>query len=194
EFVRTIVMKPRIPLCVFLAAGVLWAHPMGNFSVSHYSRIELTGRGAGIRYVLDLAEIPTFQLLQQWKLDAGSPREEIERQATVQAREWARNLKIEVDGRPVTPQFERATMVMEKGAGGMPVMRVSSDLRIDASQGKLAFEDKNFADRAGWKEIVIVGGDGARIDQAAPSGPDRSQALSAYPQDPLLAPPQDLTA
>ena len=50
---------------------MLWAHPMGNFSVSHYSRIEVTGGGAAIRYVLDLAEIPTFELLQQWKAGRG---------------------------------------------------------------------------------------------------------------------------
>ena len=45
------VMLPMIALCA-CSAG---AHPMGNFSVSHYSRIELTARGVTIRYVLDLA-------------------------------------------------------------------------------------------------------------------------------------------
>ena len=43
---------------------------MGNFSVSHYARIEVSAGGAEIRYVLDLAEIPSFQLLQQWGLSA----------------------------------------------------------------------------------------------------------------------------
>ena len=67
-------MKHRLLLPVFLASGLLFAHPMGNFSVSHYSRIEVNAQGARIRYVLDLAEIPTFQLLQEWKLEQTSPR------------------------------------------------------------------------------------------------------------------------
>ena len=187
-------MKHRLPLPVFLVTVSLWAHPMGNFSVSHYSRLEVTGRGVEIRYVLDLAEIPTFQLLQQWKLDAASPREEIERQATAQAREWSRNLKIEIDGRTASPQFERASVAMDKGAGGMPVLRVTADLHVDAAPGSLRYEDRNFPDRAGWKEVVTLAGQDAAIDKASPSAADRSQALTAYPQDPLLAPPQDLRA
>jgi len=187
-------MKHYWVLPVFLATGALWAHPMGNFSVSHYSRIEVNGRGVEIRYVLDLAEIPTFQLLQQWKLDAASPREEVERQATAQAREWSRGLKIEMGGRAVTPRFERASMAMDKGAGGMAILRVTAELHVDSAPGSLNYEDANFPDRAGWKEIVIAAGKNAAVDQATPAGTDRSQALTAYPQDPLAAPPQDLRA
>ena len=187
-------MKHRLVVPVFLAVGALWAHPMGNFSISHYSRIEVTSRGAEIRYVLDLAEIPTFQLLQQWELDASSPREEIERQASQQAREWSRNLKIEIAGRPVSPSFERAAIVMDQGAGGMPILRVTTELHVDAAPGSLRYEDNNFPERAGWKEIVTVAGKDAAIDRASPDIADRSQALTSYPQDPLLSPPQDLRA
>jgi len=187
-------MKHRLPLSVFLVAGVLWGHPMGNFSVSHYSRIEVTARGFEVRYVLDLAEIPTFQLLQEWKLDASAPEEEIERRATEQARQWARGLRIQVAGRAVTPRFERAAVTLDKGAGGMAIMRVTAGLLVAAAPGKLAYEDTNYPDRAGWKEIVIVAGKDAAIDSASPAGEDRSQGLTAYPQDPLVAPPQDLRA
>ena len=37
------------------------AHPLGNFTVNHYAGIELAGDRVFVRYVLDLAEIPTFQ-------------------------------------------------------------------------------------------------------------------------------------
>jgi nickel/cobalt transporter (NicO) family protein len=190
-------MKRRIRLLAFLGPVLAFAHPMGNFSVSHYSRITVSSRGAEIRYVLDLAEIPTFQFLQQWQLEATSPREELERHATAQAREWAGNLKIELAGRAVKPQFEGATMVMDKGAGGMAIMRVIADLRVanaPGAPGSLRYEDANFPDRAGWKEIVIVAAPDAALDQASPVGSDRSHELTAYPQDPLLAPPQDLSA
>ncbi len=55
----------------------LSAHPMGNFSVNHYTRIAVGPRGADLLYVLDLAEIPTFEILQQWKLERSSPRAEL---------------------------------------------------------------------------------------------------------------------
>ena len=114
QFVRTIVMKHHLVLAVFLAAGALWPHPLGRFSVSHYGRIEVNPRGAAIRYVLDLAEVPTAQLLDQWKLAPAAPREELERRAAAQARQWAGGLKIAIDGRAVTPRFEDASMVLDK--------------------------------------------------------------------------------
>jgi nickel/cobalt exporter len=176
-------MKLRLATALFLAAGVLPAHPMGNFSVNHYAGIDVSARGAHIRYVLDLAEIPTFELLQQWKLEAGSPREQLRARAAVQAAEWAKGLEVTVGGQPVTPRAGKTILTMEKGAGDMPVMRIACDLEIAAAPGPLQYEDRNYAGRAGWKEIVVVGRDR-----------DRSQALTAYPQDPTIAPPQDLRA
>src|SRR5262245_28205036 len=41
------------------------AHPMGNFSISHYSEITVAPGEARLQYALDLAEIPTFQARQQ---------------------------------------------------------------------------------------------------------------------------------
>src|ERR1700722_15468681 len=46
------------------------AHPMGNFSVNHYSRLQFNRSGVDLAYVLDLAEIPTFQLLGTWQAGA----------------------------------------------------------------------------------------------------------------------------
>jgi nickel/cobalt exporter len=167
---------------------------MGNFSVSHYSRIEVGGAGTEISYVLDLAEIPSFELLQQWGLSADSPRDQLDRKADVQAREWVRNLAIECGGRAVAPQFEGVTLAIAKGAGGAPVMRFTSTLRLAVATGSLSYEDRNYPARAGWKEIVIAAGPGASIERASQSDLDRSQALTAYPADPTVAPPQDLRA
>ena len=41
------------------------AHPMGNFSVNHYSKISLETDRVRVTYFIDLAEIPTYQELQQ---------------------------------------------------------------------------------------------------------------------------------
>jgi nickel/cobalt transporter (NicO) family protein len=183
----------RLLLSLAFAAALI-AHPMGNFSVNHYTRIAVGPRGADLLYVLDLAEIPTFEILKQWRLERSSPREELDRKAAEQAREWTRHLKITANGRGVAPQVQSAGLVFADGAGGLPVTRIEARLRLPVSAGKLEFEDGNYPDRAGWKEIVVTAEKGASIEQATQGDKDRSQALTAYPQDPTVAPPQDLRA
>jgi nickel/cobalt transporter (NicO) family protein len=187
-------MKPCAWPLLFVLAAALCAHPMGNFSVSHYARIEVSGGGVEIRYVLDLAEIPSFQLLQQWGLSADSPRHLLDAKAEAQAREWVRNLELTCDGRAVSPRFEGATLAIAPGAGGAPVMRITSSLKLAVAARSLSYEDRNYLDRAGWKEVVIAAGPGASIERASQDDIDRSQALTAYPADPTVAPPQDLKA
>src|SRR5712671_4704254 len=45
------------------------AHPMGNFSINHYSGIVAGEKEIRIRYILDLAEIPAFQEIQEIDTD-----------------------------------------------------------------------------------------------------------------------------
>jgi ABC-type nickel/cobalt efflux system permease component RcnA len=164
-------------LLAIAAAALTFAHPMGNFSVNHYARLSQGPGSLRIRYVLDLAEIPTFELLQQWG-EGADP----DAQAVKQAREWAKGLDLRLDGRPVTARVVQARVAFAEGAGNMRVARVVSDLAIDARSGRLSYEDRNYQGRSGWKEIVL------------PGGKDRSKELTAYPEDPLVAPLQDLRA
>ncbi|MCX6626151.1 MAG: hypothetical protein NTW28_00790 [Candidatus Solibacter sp.] len=148
----------RLVLLTSFFAALAAAHPMGNFSVNHYARLEPGAHGVAIRYVMDLAEIPTFEMLQQWGPDADTQKKAIE-----QARQWAAKLEIAVNG-----------------AGNMQVARITADLHVDAAAGTFTYQDRNYQERSGWKEIV------------GPGGKSRSAALTAYPQDPMVAPPQDL--
>ena len=159
-----------------LSAAAAMAHPMGNFSVNHYARFTPAGNVVKIRYVLDLAEIPTFELMQEW--GAGADPKEM---ALKQARIWAANLAVTAGGHPVAIRVEKAEITIADGAGNMPVARIAADLRVPAV-GTITYEDRNFPARTGWKEIVT------------PGGADRSSELTAYPQDPMLAPPQELHA
>jgi nickel/cobalt exporter len=44
-----------------LAAPPASAHPLGNFTVNRYSGLVVAPGRVEVRYVLDMAEIPTFQ-------------------------------------------------------------------------------------------------------------------------------------
>jgi ABC-type nickel/cobalt efflux system permease component RcnA len=126
---------------------------------------------------MDLAEIPTFELFQQWGPDADPQKKAME-----QAREWAAHLEIAANGQRVHARVMRAQVALAEGAGNMQVLRLTADLQVDAAGGMFTYEDRNYQGRSGWKEIV------------GPGGKDRSGGLTAYPQDPMVAPPQELKA
>ncbi len=184
----------RLAVLGLLTAALALPHPMGNFSVSHYARFELTARGVELVYVLDLAEIPTFELLRSWQLERSSPREQLQAMAEKQAKLWLNQLQIKSDLEPEHPRFVSCELVIGDGAGNLPVARIATRAHLDTAGGSLAYQDSNFQDRAGWKEIVIVAGEGATLRQASQTSQDVSKGLSQYPPDPTVAPPQDLRA
>jgi hypothetical protein len=124
---------------------------------------------------MDLAEIPTFELFQQWGPDADPQKKAVE-----QARQWAANLEITENGKRLPARVLHAQVALAEGAGNMQVLRLTADLQVDAGGGTFTYEDRNYQGRSGWKEIV------------GPGGRDRSAGLTAYPQDPMVAPPQEL--
>lgn len=167
---------------------------MGNFSVNHYARLDVKPQAVHFTYVLDLAELPTLDLLRDWGLEKASPRAAFAPKIDAQAREWASHLTLTANGQPVQPVFETADFAIADGAGDLPVLRVTTRFRVPAVPGTLAYEDKNYEGRAGWKEIVIRSADGAALAKASQGPNDRSSALTAYPTDPNVAPPQDVRA
>jgi hypothetical protein len=46
-------------------AGTADPHPLGNFTINHYTGIEVRSDSMVLHYVIDMAEIPTFQEMQE---------------------------------------------------------------------------------------------------------------------------------
>jgi ABC-type nickel/cobalt efflux system permease component RcnA len=167
-------MKRLIVLLTVAAAligpAAASAHPLGNFTINRFSRVEVSGPRVYVRYVLDLAEIPTFQ--------AGH----IDRQAY--ATRIARYAKLELDGRPANLVPLRTALAHPLGAGGLHTTRFEVILRGPLLDGSthVTYHDGNYSDRIGWKEIVL----GATV-------PSTSHELRAYPKD-LLESPLDVTS
>ena len=176
---------------------VLSAHPMGNFSVSHYTRIDVRPNGvADVTYILDLAELPTFELLQKWELQPDSPQTQLDAKAAVEARAWVANLKFRLDGKPVAGRVTNTKLVKADGAGALAIIRVTTHIEVPMSGagGTLEYQDTNYPERAGWKEIVVGAAKGVTLVEASHIDVERSKALTEYPTDPAVAPPQDLRA
>lgn len=186
-------MTGRIGIFALALPIALAAHPMGNFSVSHYSRLHFKSGAVEVTYVLDLAEIPAFQLLGNWQIDWKN-QDDLSAKSTQQAPEWLDNVDLMQAGRrlPLHIQFvqPRAT----EGAGGLPVLRIAVQASAVVKPGDVTYEDRNFPGRAGWKEIVIDHDSGVAIAKSSQSVTDISKALTVYPTDPGINQPQDLTA
>jgi nickel/cobalt exporter len=184
-------MRALRPLTALLFSGIAFAHPMGNLSVNHYARLEPGAKGVEVTYVLDLAEIPTFELTQTWNVAHDAARPVLDAKAAAQAREWVANLSFHEGGKALQPKIRSTQLAIVDGAGNLPVYRITTRMEVAATGGRLEYEDRNYPTRAGWREIVVRPGAGANVTKASQSDNDVSQALTSYPQDPTRAPPQD---
>jgi ABC-type nickel/cobalt efflux system permease component RcnA len=163
---------------VLVRPGGAGAHPLGNFTVNHHAGIELAGSRIYVRFVLDLAEIPTFQ-------------EGARVRAPGYAAAVARDLELRVDGSRAPLRLLAHRVSTRPGAGGLPTLRVEAVYRAARTGTSLIFSDRTFARRIGWREITVSVRDGARLVDASVPSESRSDELRVYPQR-LLASPLDV--
>jgi len=177
-----------------------FAHPMGNFSVNHYSKISLENDGVKVTYIIDLAEIPTYQELQQGNITATVADPVVTRFVASRGAEFGRGLSLQLDGKPVALRLLSSQVIFPPGAGGLPTMKMGFVFRApypsaaDHSLASLQYADNNFPGHAGWKEIIAVAPTGSLIRSSSVPQADRSAELTNYPTDLLNSPPQDLSA
>ena len=191
-----------LALMAFLClAGPAGAHPMGNFSISHYTRLEAQPKLIKLRYVLDFAEIPTVSERDAMGVQGNAPVSEQAQQAYLRdkANQLRVGLTLTVDGKPVALTVTPVGLQFRPGAGGLPTMRLVLDLtaRTPAGTGtsyQVAYQDGNYTERTGWKEIVAIGSPGEGLRNSSVPTTDASKELTVYPANPTLAPPQDTEA
>jgi ABC-type nickel/cobalt efflux system permease component RcnA len=146
------------------------AHPLGNFTINRFSRVEVSGHRLYVRYVLDMAEIPTFQ--------AGHI------DARAYARRIARNAQLAVDGRAAQLVPLGTALAHPRGAAGLHTTRLEVILAGPTLNGRasISYRDNNYKNRIGWKEIVV-----------GPNTRSTSDELRAYLKD-LLQSPLDISS
>lgn len=175
------------------------AHPMGNFSVNHYTQITIRDGRIEILFMIDMAEIPTYQEIQQAGIipKVGDPS--LAAYLPEKARSLKDNLALEVEGKRLPLKVVSQQIIFPPGAGGLPTMKMAFVYRAEmpassiSSASHLRFADLAFPGHAGWKEIIVDAPAGALISSSAPEK-DRSNHLTNYPTDLLNSPPQDLEA
>ena len=195
-------MRIRLGLVVGMLvalAQVCLAHPMGNFSINHYAGIHVERDAVEVRYIVDLAEIPTYQEIQDAGIVAQVGDASLPAYLAKQAAAWMKNLAVQVNGDPVRVVAVSEKVIFPPGAGGLPTMKIGvvyrGAVRARSSGAmRLRYADANFPGHAGWKEIVVTAGSGVTLEGGHQYKLDRSGQLTNYPTDLLSSPPQDLEA
>jgi ABC-type nickel/cobalt efflux system permease component RcnA len=173
---------------------------MGNFSISHYTGITVHEGSIELRYLIDMAEIPTFQAIQDAGIVAEPGHPSLAPFLAQQAKTLAAGLTLALNNRRLPLQSESSSILFTPGAGGLPTMKLGFVYRAPLAAASapalnhIAYRDDNFPDRAGWKEIVATAAPGLALAGSSAPERDRSRQLSDYPTDLLNSPPQALSA
>ena len=194
---------PFLSLVVFVfGSSDAFAHPLGNFTINHFTRIEVGGDRVKLHSVIDMAEIPTFQELQtidtdgDGKASAGELNEYVNRAAV----QWADKMLLTVNGGRVPLRVVSQNAGLPAGAAGLETLRVELDLvgqlsGVDVGEVcSLQFEDENYSGRIGWREIVVAPLSGVTIFNSSAFANGLSDELKSYPSGMLAAPLDERSA
>jgi ABC-type nickel/cobalt efflux system permease component RcnA len=184
-----------LALAAFVPA-VAMAHPLGNFTVNQYTRLDLAQGDVSVRYVLDMAEIPTFQRRQI--VDANGDGRISPAEAASESKRLVAivspHLRLLADGRPVQLALDEQHVRFPRGQGGLSTTRLDArfravGLKLDGSPHTLALSNSYATDRVGWRELLVAKADGVAVRSTDASAGDRTRALTHYPTDLLHSPP-----
>jgi len=175
-----------VTLFILVALGLpdaASAHPLGNFTSNHLSRITLRPHTIELHYVLDDAEIPTFSLLRSLDASGHPPANVLDAWASRHAAEIAPQLQLSVDGAPATLQVLHQSAMLRPGAAGLVTLYFTADYRAARPTGArdVSYNDTTLPGRIGWRDVVV-----------APAS-EPTHELRLYPNA-LIGSPRDLTA
>jgi ABC-type nickel/cobalt efflux system permease component RcnA len=164
---------------VLLVPTAASAHPLGNFSINHLDQLRVSADRVGVTYILDQAEIPTFQE-RGLSSDAvlAKKREEVER-----------GLALTVNGARVSLAVAGPGQIsFPPGQGGLKLTRVVLPLVARVSHPRsVQLRDGTFPGRIGWKAIVAQPGTRTDVHSSVSSG-DPTNGLRSYPKSALGSP------
>jgi len=180
-------IRSFVALALFFgfSAEPLAAHPLGNFTINHLTKVAVHADRVDVRYVLDMAEIPTYQALRAETPDGKMTRAQLDAYAQTLAKRLVATLQLLDNGSALRLQLDRTSATTRPGAGGLPTFYLTLDahaaMHHSAGATALSYADETYPGRLGWHDVVV----------APATEPTRE--LSAYPSA-LLGSPRSTTA
>ncbi|MGY0236730.1 hypothetical protein [Longispora urticae] len=176
---------------VLLGAAPAGAHPLGNFTTNQYAGLTVDTAGTTIDYVVDMAELPAYQLRQQLWRDATPSAGESDAYAAGECARIGDAVRLTVGGRRVPVAVTARTITFPAGTAGLPTLRLECRLRAEtpvASTTELGYSGDAYPDRIGWREVTAVG-DAVTLTASDVPVASPSNRLTAYPEQQLTSPP-----
>jgi len=177
---RRVVALVAVAAAALVGAASASAHPLGNFSINHLAVVTIDRDAVGVRWILDQAEIPTFQ---ERGLAPGVVL--ARKRAVAQA-----GLTLTVGGRRVALRaLGPGRIAYPPGAGGLRLTRV--ELRFRAAVRtpglRVGLHDTTFPGRIGWRDIIVRPGRGTAVRSSVPAT-EPTHGLRRYPRDLVSSP------
>ena len=197
---RGAVLVALVALLVAAGAARAAAHPLGNFTVNTYSGLRIGTDRLVVDYVVDMAEIPTFQARQTIDTDhdgrVGGP--EAARWRDQECPRLAGGVRATLDGQPLPLTVAGSALRFPEGVGGLETLRLECALAAALPAGPplplaFAYADTNLQGRVGWREITAVG-DHTTLEATDVPPTSTSARLTTYPSDQLSSPLDQRTA
>ncbi|WP_198588613.1 hypothetical protein, partial [Geodermatophilus chilensis] len=186
-------MAAAAAVLALVPAAAASAHPLGNFTVNHHDGLVLTPDAVLLTAVIDRAEIPAAQALQEIAPDGPPAEDRLAEAAAAECAVLAREVRLTVDGAAVAWTVETTGMELPPGAANLPTMRLTCGLRAEvnlSAPATVAFRDEYLSGPVGWREIT-ADGDGVRLLDSPVPVASPTDELRTYPED-LLASPLDV--
>lgn len=197
-------MKPgTAPLIVLLPAwlgcGPVAGHPLGNNTVNRQALILVAPRSVDVRYLIDLAEIPTLLAAQAADLNGSGTATDAawDAYARQQAQEILAGIELAANGRPLGLTIDTVRWQREAGAAGLDTLRLTAVLSAplpEAASVHLRYRDRRRAQEVGWKEVVAQVAPGVERRWADVPETSPSLDLTRYPSASAAASPQVVAA
>jgi ABC-type nickel/cobalt efflux system permease component RcnA len=188
---RALTIVSTLLIC-FMYVPVVFAHPLGNFTINQYAGLHINRDRVLIDYVLDMAEIPAFQEIALFDANGNGQPDPTEA-ATYHSEKCSAlqpGLRLSLNQKELPIRLTASSVEFPAGVGGLPTLRLTCEFQaaIGSTAGALglSFQNNAFSDRLGWQEIVVIA-DGVRL-QGEFSSASPSDRLTNYPQDLLTSP------
>ncbi len=109
---------------IMLFSAQAFGHPMGNFSISHYAGIHIRPDSVELDYLIDMAEIPTFQEMQQSGMPTDSGDPQVAKYLRGRLQISRRVCSLMLDGRVLVLEPVSQQAIFPQGAGDLPTMKM----------------------------------------------------------------------
>jgi ABC-type nickel/cobalt efflux system permease component RcnA len=145
-------------IAVLCAMSPALAHPLGNFTSNHLTRIEVQRTSVRLHYVLDDAEIPTFSLLRSLDQRGTPTPAQLDAWGREHAHAIGAQLMLSINGQATGLSLTGSHVRLRPGAAGLSLLYFTADYRAPRTPGaaSITYRDATLPGRIGWKDVVVV--------------------------------------